>query len=212
MSNLNPTQIAILVVVLIISVVGHEIAHGYVAYKFGDNTAKNQNRLNINPLHHVDIIGTILVPAVLYMAGGVIFGWAKHVPVSMSVVLRNGGYKGAIMVSLAGICFNLLLALSAFLLLYTKISPWYMTEFLYLTLKLNIILAIFNLYPIPPLDGSHVFEYIARIFRFNNLANLYRSFDRYAIFILIAIIISPLGRYIFYPIGEILNFIGALLA
>ncbi|CZE49382.1 peptidase M50 [Campylobacter geochelonis] len=211
MQNLSPTQLLTLAVVLIISIVGHEIAHGYIAYKFGDNTAKNAGRLSLNPLLHVDIIGTILVPAILYIAGGVIFGWAKPVPINTKTVIQNGGYKAAILVSLAGICYNLVLAILSFLLLHFNLAPEYALNFIFMALTINIILAIFNLYPIPPLDGSHALGYLARMFGFNGFANFYDSLSKYSLIVIIVIIISPVGEYVFYPISQILKSIIALI-
>ena len=112
-TNFDPIKVATIVISLIIAIVGH----GYVAYKFGDNTAKSLGRLSINPIKHIDLVGTIIVPLVLYLSTGMIFGWAKPVPVNTYTVVRNGGYKAAIYVSLAGICYNIILGvLSLFVL------------------------------------------------------------------------------------------------
>ena len=77
-TNFDPIKVATIVLSLVIVIVGHEIAHGYVAYKFGDNTAKNLGRLSINPIKHIDLVGTIIVPLVLYLSTGMMFGWANQ--------------------------------------------------------------------------------------------------------------------------------------
>ena len=87
----NPLTIVLIILSVIIAVVGHEIMHGYIAYKNGDLTAKNSGRLSINPIVHIDLVGTIIVPIVLYLSSGFMFGWAKPVPVRMGIVIRNGG-------------------------------------------------------------------------------------------------------------------------
>jgi len=105
-------KILLTVVILILAIVGHEIMHGLVAYKYGDNTAKDAGRLSINPIVHIDPIGTIVVPALLYISSaGFLFGWAKPVPVNIRTVIARGGYVGAMAVALAGIFYNLVLAL-----------------------------------------------------------------------------------------------------
>jgi len=86
-----------IILALAVAIIGHEIMHGWVAYKYGDSTAKSQGRLSINPIIHIDPVGTIIVPAVLYFTGApFIFGWAKPVPVNISTVIKNGGTKAAV--------------------------------------------------------------------------------------------------------------------
>ncbi|NLC28480.1 MAG: site-2 protease family protein, partial [Campylobacteraceae bacterium] len=140
---------------VIVAIVGHEVMHGRAAYKYGDETAKIAGRLSFNPLVHVDLVVTILVPILMYMSTGFIFGWAKPVPVYMRTVIRNGGWLGAIHVSLAGIIYNFSLAIIATLLLQVLNEPTSLLEaffkaLLIYTVMINVILGIFNLYPIPP--------------------------------------------------------------
>lgn len=208
----NPADILIFAIALIISVVGHEIAHGFAAYKFGDETAKNFERLSINPAKHIDIIGTIIVPFVLYMSTGIVFGWAKPVPININTVIKNAGYKGAVIVSLAGIGYNIVLAFICFLVFYFKLlSTLLFVKFIFTLLTVNIILALFNLYPIPPLDGSRAMQYLAKSLKFHQIANLYNSFEKYALIVLIIIVITPIGKYIFKPIFWVLNFIYGII-
>ncbi|MCD8213295.1 MAG: site-2 protease family protein [Campylobacter sp.] len=213
-TNFNSIEILTIVTALIIAIVGHEIAHGYIAYKFGDNTAKILGRLSINPIRHIDPLGTIIIPTMMYMTTGLMFGWAKPVPVNINTVIRNGGYKGAIAVALAGIAYNLLLAALAFFVLkFTKtaVPNEILIEFLYALTALNLILAIFNLYPIPPLDGSKAFEYILKILGFKKLSDYYADMQRYGFILLVLILISPFKESFFYPIDFVLKKIISLL-
>ena len=213
-NNIDIAKILTITVALVISIVGHEIAHGYVAYKFGDDTAKSLGRLSINPIRHIDPVGTIIVPLVLYLSTGMMFGWAKPVPVNTYTVVRNGGYKAAIYVSLAGICYNIILGLLSFTVL-KAIAGAHLDEslidFLLMLGSLNLMLAIFNLYPIPPLDGFRAVEFTLRNFGFHALAQKLGELSRYGFIILVVILISPLKETIFYPIRYILEHISAFV-
>ncbi|WP_073977143.1 site-2 protease family protein [Erythrobacter donghaensis] len=154
---------AILVPCLIIAIVFHEVAHGLMASALGDPTAREQRRLSLNPLRHVDTVGTLLVPGALALLGGPIFGWAKPVPVNARR-LDNPRF-GMMAVAAAGPGTNLLLALVGAVLLgvlagsgvgqgtfAASIAGTMLTTFI----LINIFLALFNLLPIPPFDGSHI--------------------------------------------------------
>ena len=206
--NFDLIKTTITIIVLIIAVVGHEIAHGFIAYKFGDFTAKNLGRLSINPIRHIDLLGTIIVPTLMYIGTGVTFGWAKPVPVNMAVVVRNGGWLAAIGVALAGIAYNFILFLVSFLLV--KFAPIEIMgdigiKFIFTFMIINFILALFNLYPIAPLDGSKALEYALRIFRLNSLANILESTQKYGFIIIAVIIISPLKEYFFMPLRYMID-------
>lgn len=154
---------AILIPCLIVAIVFHEVAHGWVALMLGDPTAKEERRLSLNPIRHVDPIGTLLVPGALALFGGPIFGWAKPVPVRQDR-LDNPRY-GMMAVAAAGPGTNLLLALVGAVVAGLVMgasqaagiepNPWLFTGFTYFIL-INIFLALFNLLPIPPFDGSHI--------------------------------------------------------
>ena len=151
-------QIIPVIAILIISVIIHEMAHGYAALAQGDPTAKLAGRLTLNPLAHLDPFGSVLVPLALFALGGVIFGWAKPVPFN-PYNLRNQKWGPAI-VAIAGPISNFLIALIfAFILRFTAlatlISPAAF-QLLLLVVLLNLTLAIFNLIPIAPLDGSKI--------------------------------------------------------
>lgn len=214
MENKEIIQITATILALMIAIIGHEIMHGYMAYRYGDYTAKGAGRLSINPLVHVDPIGTILVPAILYISGApFMFGWAKPVPIYMPEVMRNAGYKGAINVSLAGIYYNFALALlAATLLKYINLNEissmveLFFVYFIFQTLIYNVVLGIFNLYPIPPLDGSHALSYFAAWNGWNTITNFYNSISRYGMIILLVLIATPISKYIFAPIISVINF------
>ena len=149
---------------LVIAIVFHEVAHGWTALALGDPTAKERKRLSLNPIRHVDLFGTLILPGLLYLSGLPAFGWAKPVPV-IKQRLRNPRF-GMMAVAAAGPGSNLVMAaLGAVVLgLVARggVEPTGLAEFgvasLYAFIGINIFLALFNLLPIPPFDGSHVVE------------------------------------------------------
>ncbi len=146
---------------ILIAIVLHELGHGYAAYLSGDDTAKRYNRLSLNPLRHIDITGTIIIPLILLLSKiGFVIGWARPVPVNYQN-FRNPK-RDLILVASAGILVNIALAVLSFGFL--KLVPFIEDPFLKSTLTLflvnmvafNIVLAVFNALPIPPLDGSKI--------------------------------------------------------
>uniref|UniRef100_A0A7C3UYA2 Site-2 protease family protein n=1 Tax=Desulfobacca acetoxidans TaxID=60893 RepID=A0A7C3UYA2_9BACT len=148
-------DMSLMAVVLLFSVIVHEVAHGYVALLNGDPTARLAGRLTLNPLPHIDPIGTILLPAILLLSGSrLLFGWARPVPVNPSY-FRN--YRlGEVTTSFAGPASNLLLALAFSYLLRLNLGGPGLLLLAYYGCIINIFLALFNLIPIPPLAGSHL--------------------------------------------------------
>lgn len=177
-------------IVLLFSVVIHEISHGAVAYSLGDPTAKYAGRLTLNPLKHLDPFGSIILPLFLVImanltGGGIIFGWAKPVPIN-PYNFRDQKY-GSLKVALAGPGSNLTIALFFGLLLRffsgLDVFSGFVSMFSYIV-YINILLAVFNLLPVPPLDGSHV------LFTFlpHSLGNLKIFLHQFGLFILLFII------------------------
>lgn len=142
------------ITILIMSVVIHEISHGYAASYLGDQTARWQGRLTLNPLKHLDPAGSVLIPTISYLTAGVLFGWAKPVPYN-PYNLRPGRWSEA-MVAGAGPLSNLSIALifSLFLRFGESFANTQTLEIVSIIILINIVLAVFNLIPIPPLDGS----------------------------------------------------------
>lgn len=145
----------ILVPVLLLSMMAHELAHGWVAYRLGDPTAKMRGRLSINPLRHLDPLGTAMF-VITYLFSGFVFGWAKPIPVS-PYYFRDR-QKGMAIVGAAGPITNFIIGI-VFILILNWLHPdsdsWLFT-ILFLIFQINVVLGLFNLIPIPPLDGSRV--------------------------------------------------------
>ena len=195
---------------IILAIVLPELAHGYAAYKLGDNTAKIYGRLTLNPLSHVDIFGTVLLPALLYFSqAGFMFGWARPVPVNFAN-LRHFRL-GVIIVAAAGIVTNLALAgIAAVLLKFVDILPPNAVQgitglFLLNMVVFNIVLAIFNALPIPPLDGSKIlFGWINKPWARNYVG---AEREGLAAIVLLAFILPAVGN----SFGVNLNVFGQLL-
>ncbi len=156
---MDPTTATFYVIILIMSVVVHEVAHGFAAERLGDPTAKMAGRLTLNPMKHLDLFGSVLLPFLLVVThAGFVFGWAKPVPYNPNN-LRNYR-KGTIMVALAGIIANAVVAIVFSLIFRGLIASGFGNEALLFIIStiifVNILLAFFNLMPIPPLDGSRV--------------------------------------------------------
>jgi Zn-dependent protease len=203
-------QVFILVAVLIMSVVVHEVAHAWQARREGDDTADKLGRITLNPFPHLDPVGSIIIPGLLAWQGGLIFGWAKPVPVNP---LNYREYvAGDIRVSLAGIVSNLGLALLATLVAGVVVRVDSMVGgtggaagLVLMTLDyaiyINLILAFFNLIPIPPLDGSHVVAHLLP----RQIADGYRAMGRYGLLIVMAMLFLAPGVLDFFltPVMEL---------
>ena len=158
--NMNPLNLIIVFTIIIISTVLHEVAHGYAAYFQGDTTAKDEGRLSLNPLVHLDLFTSVILPVLLYLTGGVVLGAAKPVPVDRRY-LRNGEGSMAI-VALAGPMMNLLIAFLMFMIGHFTgfLDDRGVIGFIFgQMIIMNLGFMAFNLIPIPPLDGSRVLYY-----------------------------------------------------
>jgi len=213
MNELEIVKIVSVIAALAVAIIGHEIMHGWVAYKYGDNTAKSQGRLSINPIVHIDLVGTILLPAILYISGSpFLFGWAKPVPVNIATVIRNGGTGAAVAVSLAGITYNFSLAAIFATIFPTLLHPdslygLFFAYFIYQSVVINVLLGVFNLWPIPPLDGANAVRYIAQGWNFHKFVEFYDKIYPYGMFILMGILFTPISSYLFQPIGWIVKWL-----
>ncbi len=194
----DPLAFALIAIPLLFSVIIHEVAHGWVAYRMGDPTAKWLGRLSLNPLKHLDPIGTLM----LFLVG---FGWAKPVPVNFSNI--SDRRKGLIFVSAAGIVSNILFAFFAllFLRLFSTSASGMATILVYYVVQINITLAALNLIPIPPLDGSKILMGIASQRTQYFLARL----EPYGFFIIVGFlylgILDPLIRLFEWMIGMLIG-------
>lgn len=184
------------IAVLIMSVVIHEVSHGYAASFLGDQTARYQGRLTLNPIKHLDFVGSFLVPVTAYFLGGFIFGWAKPVPYN-PYNLKTGRWSEA-MVAIAGPVSNIVLALIFGIILRIGVlnsAASLMPAFIQITsmiVFINILLAIFNLVPIPPLDGSKILYAL-----FPEKSYQFRSFFESYGLILVLFFIFYLWQFIF---------------
>lgn len=186
-------EIAVLAIPIVLAVTFHEAAHGFVALYCGDPTAKLAGRLTLNPLKHVDLFGTIILPLLLILShAGFLFGYAKPVPVNFGA-LRHPR-RDMLLVAAAGPFMNILLALLSTALIYgvasrTGSAPDLVQEAILLSVQLNIVLAIFNMLPLPPLDGSKVLAAFLPV----KAMRPYLAFGRYGMgLLLLVLIVLPL--------------------
>jgi Zn-dependent protease len=221
MESLDVLKIVAAVLALATAIIGHEIMHGWVAYMYGDATAKNAGRLTINPLSHVDLVGTIIVPAAMYFLpmllgadNGFLFGWAKPVPINVSTVIKRGGYNGAMQVDLAGIAYNFVLATFASIAVASMAQPTtadglvyaFAYLFVFQLLVINVVLGVFNLLPVPQFDGAHFLMHLALKYKVNAVAEFFYKNERYGMIIVVIVIMTPLKDYLlFLPVRTILN-------
>ncbi|MEO6716201.1 MAG: site-2 protease family protein [Novosphingobium sp.] len=208
-------QALTLIIPLVFAIVFHEVAHGLTARMLGDPTAQEQNRLSLNPLRHVDPVGTVILPGILALLHLPVFGWAKPVPVNMWRMRNPRG--GMMLVAAAGPATNLVLAgLGAVLLGLlvrsfngSQLSPSpekFVADNLINFMQINIFLALFNLLPIPPFDGSHIVEGLLP----RGLAQSYAKLRRFgfALFFVLLFVLPQIipgfdliGRYVMPPVA-----------
>ncbi|MGH7198865.1 MAG: site-2 protease family protein [Candidatus Omnitrophota bacterium] len=188
-------EIALVVLILVYSIILHEVSHGFVAYLNGDPTAKEAGRITLNPLPHIDLLGTVILPALLiFLKAGILFGWAKPVPFDP----RNFRNKalGVFTVGIAGPLTNILLAVVFGLAFREKgAADPFARVYLY-GASINIFLALLNLVPIPPLDGSRA----VGVFLPKAVRDIYYSVEPFGFFILIFLIYSGILQRLIIPV------------
>ena len=192
----------VFVIPVIFAVTVHDVAHGWVASRFGDQTAKSMGRLTLNPVKHIDPVGTILVPAIMYFTSGFIFGWAKPVPVNW----RNLGHprRDMAIVAIAGPVANLLMllfwAMSAKIIISLGNDSNHLTQLLFVMcsigITINIVLMILNLFPVLPLDGGRILTAMLP----RNLAITFSRLEPYGLIILVVLLLSGVLWKILLPL------------
>lgn len=204
--------ISVWILPVLFAITLHEVAHGWVAYKLGDPTAKNQDRLTLNPIKHVDPVGTLVVPLFLAMVSPFIFGWAKPVPIEPRYF--KSPMLDMALVAVAGPASNFIMAcfwaIFILLVINTASSPEtlaFLTEMGKNGIIINIILMVLNLLPIPPLDGSRVLAGILPA----PLARPYMQLERFGIIIILLLLVSGILGKIMWPLVQyFINLIGLI--
>jgi Zn-dependent protease len=203
LTEFNVAEIVIAMIVLLFSLTVHEMAHAWTADRLGDPTARLLGRVSLNPLVHTDPIGTIVFPLIAKISGAPLLGWAKPVPVNIRYL--HHPRRDYMLVAAAGPASNLVLAvLSATALAVLPVSPHTIGEpnvsvplagFLREAIQLNVLLAVFNMIPIPPLDGGNVLAGLLP----PSLAAMFNQLRPYGFVLLYALILSGAFRYIVLP-------------
>ena len=192
--------VTIAAIPILFAITLHEAAHGYVARHFGDMTAYQQGRISLNPMRHIDPVGTVLLPLLTLVLGGVLFGWAKPVPVNFSA-LRNPK-KDMFWVAIAGPASNLVMALGWALLfkIPSSFPENYFAEPLMgmavIGIKINVVLLVLNLLPLPPLDGGRVAVSLLPHRQAYQLSRI----EPYGMVILIIMAITPVLGWVLFPL------------
>ena len=191
----------IYIIPLLFAITLHEAAHGWIASKLGDHTARMMGRVTLDPTKHIDPIGTIAIPLVLLLSSsGFIFGWAKPVPINFNA-LRNGK-NGMIWVALAGPMANIVMAVCWLFVMIIAINMniAVLIEMGRIGILVNCVLAVFNLLPIPPLDGSRVISALLP----NRLAYQYNQLEQYGLYILLGLMFLGGFNYLVRPWVEVI--------
>jgi Zn-dependent protease len=196
-------SISIGAIPIVFAITLHEVAHGWVARHFGDRTAEAQGRLSLNPIRHIDPIGTVLVPILLLWLGGFLFGWAKPVPVNPRFMRNPRG--NMVWVSAAGPAANLAMAIAwAFLMMVSQnvdigVAGQWLQSMAAVGIFINVLLAVFNMLPIPPLDGGQL---LTNLLPRGRLASMLEAIAPFGLFIVLGLLVTRmLGPLINGPIS-----------
>lgn len=192
----------IYIIPLTFAITLHEFAHGWVANQCGDATARMLGRLTLNPIKHIDPMGTILVPIVLYFTGSpFLFGWAKPVPINFNALKYPK--RDMILVALAGPASNFIMALlwSFAIMIALSLESQSLIEMAKFGVVINLVLGVFNLLPLPPLDGSRIVSALLP----NNLAYYYNKLEAYGLYIVLALLFFGIFQKVILPIVKILQ-------
>ncbi len=192
-------KIAAYALPVLFAITVHEAAHGYAAKFFGDLTAERLGRITLNPLKHIDPIGTILLPALSVLFGGVLFGWAKPVPVNFAQLRRPK--QDMLWVALAGPASNFVMALAWGLILarvdlLPPSSHVFMTQMSLAGIQINLVLLVLNLFPLPPLDGGRIAVSLLPM----RAAIKFAQIERYGMLILIALLFTGILGILLSPV------------
>ena len=207
------TIVSVAAIPILLAITLHEVAHGRVARRFGDRTAEAAGRLSLNPVRHIDPIGTVLVPMLLLWLGGFLFGWAKPVPVNPGRLRRPR--QDMVWVAAAGPASNLLMALGwAVVLSYSQhrgggvVAEWLQTM-ASIGVSINLLLAVFNMLPIPPLDGGRV---LANLLPPGPLSRALARIEPFGLFIVLGLLMTGILFFILSrPISALEQFILGLV-
>jgi Zn-dependent protease len=203
------TTISIAAIPVVFAITVHEVAHGWVARHFGDRTAESQGRLSLNPIRHIDPVGTVLVPVIMLWLGGFLFGWAKPVPVNPRYM--RSPRNNMVWVSAAGPGANLAMAIVwAFLMMLSQrldlgTSGQWLGQMASLGIIVNVSLAVFNMLPIPPLDGGQV---LTNLLPRGPLSNFLERVAPFGLFIVLALVAT---RVLWPLVSGPINFLVTLL-